>query len=50
MKFIKRIIIKWAIKKIKSLPDNLSFGQLEKYGIADVMKNEVTNENMYIFD
>ena len=53
IKILKRIIIRWAIKKIKTLnmsTEVKSYRDLGKYGIADILENKETGEAMYIFD
>lgn len=45
---MKTLIIKWAIKQIKKLPDNVTYEVLEKYGIADI--NTQNGEKWYLFD
>jgi len=48
---IKRLIIRWAISQLKKLnKKGVGYVTLEKYGVADIMKNEITGESMFIFD
>lgn len=45
---MKNLIVKWVIKQIKKLPDNATYGELEKYGIADISVQN--GEKWYLFD
>lgn len=49
MKYIKRKIVRWALKQIKKLPKDASYDTLEKYGIADITYS-ATGEKAYILD
>lgn len=48
LEILERLIIRWSLKRVKRLPKGLSFGELEKYGIADIIINEHTKEKMYV--
>lgn len=53
MKSIKKWIIRWAVKQIKELNSNkaqLSYEDLEDYGVADILVNEHTKERAYYFN
>lgn len=49
MKSIKLLIIRWSVKQIKKLPQDVSYGTLEKYGIADIGFTQ-DGEKMFILD
>jgi len=45
---MKKLIIRWALRQIKEIPQDSTYSVYGRFGIQDVITNSTTGEKMYI--